>query len=460
MSEVKYSALILAWIGAWYLAGIMEYAPYTSLWYLPAGISMAAFIVLGKRALLPIFLAAAVIDPGLRNALTNSFDITELVTGLLFSLVHTSAYAIGGGLARYYFFRLNHGDFPRKTIAILVAFGISSGLAACSGIAVLLFVDRPIMYQPLEGIIVWWLGDLIGCLVFTPLAVIVLSRIWPQFSPPINALVRLSYKAWNNILRYSAKVFLICLFVVLVMTTDAMMKLIEIPFFMFFLGVPLIWIIYTEHPYHGMLTLLVISLVMVFSLLFLQLYEHAIIYQFALGITAINAYLAMSVPRLMQQNQLLSDISMTDLLTGLVSQARLITVADNLLRKADLAPATHTLMTITIDNLQTINNSYGRAIGDHILIRTSDMLRTHSPNSAILARADSEAFLLLLLNTDQTTAKSLAKILKKELPKINHKGFEVPLRCSFNLIEVNSSEPFHQTLSKAIPSAPIASSSV
>jgi integral membrane sensor domain MASE1 len=230
MSEVKYSALILAWIGAWYLAGIMEYAPYTSLWYLPAGISMAAFIVLGKRALLPIFLAAAVIDPGLRNALTNSFDITELVTGLLFSLVHTSAYAIGGGLARYYFFRLNHGDFPRKTIAILVAFGISSGLAACSGIAVLLFVDRPIMYQPLEGIIVWWLGDLIGCLVFTPLAVIVLSRIWPQFSPPINALVRLSYKAWNNILRYSAKVFLICLFVVLVMTTDAMMKLIEIPF--------------------------------------------------------------------------------------------------------------------------------------------------------------------------------------------------------------------------------------
>lgn len=48
MSEVKYSALVVAWIGAWYLAGVMEYAPYTSLWYLPAGLSMAAFIVLGN----------------------------------------------------------------------------------------------------------------------------------------------------------------------------------------------------------------------------------------------------------------------------------------------------------------------------------------------------------------------------------------------------------------------------
>lgn len=460
MSEVKYSALILAWIGAWYLAGIMEYAPYTSLWYLPAGISMAAFIVLGKRALLPIFLAAAVIDPGLRNALTNSFDITELVTGLLFGLVHTSAYAIGGSLARYYFFRLNHGDFPRKTIAILVAFGISSGLAALAGVAVLLFVDRPIMYQPLEGIIVWWLGDLIGCLVFTPLAVIVLSRMWPQFSPPINALVRLRYPAWTNIIRYSGKVLLVCLFVVLVMTTDAKLKLIEIPFFMFFLGVPLIWIIYTEHPYHSVLTLLVISLVMVFGLLSLQLYHHAIIYQFALCITAINAYLAMSVPRLMQQNQLLSNITMTDLLTGLVSQSRLITVADNLLKNDDRKATRHILMTITIDNIQAINDSYGRAIGDHILIRTAEVLRTHSPNSTIIARADSEAFLLLLLNTEQKAAESLTKTLKQVLPKINHKGFVVPLRSSFRLIDVNSSEPFHQTLSKAITSAPIASSSV
>lgn len=460
MSEVKYSALILVWIGAWYLAGIMEYAPYTSLWYLPAGISMAAFIVLGKRALLPIFLAAAVIDPGLRNALTNSFDITELVTGLLFGLVHTSAYAIGGSLARYYFFRLNHGDFPRKSIAILVAFGISSGLAALAGVAVFLFVDRPIMYQPLEGIIVWWLGDLIGCLVFTPLAVIVLSRMWPQFSPPINALVRLRYPAWNNIMRYSGKVLLVCLFVVLVMTTDAKLKLIEIPFFIFFLGVPLIWIIYTEHPYHSVLTLLVISLVMVFGLLSLQLYQHAIIYQFALCITAINAYLAMSVPRLMQQNQLLSNITMTDLLTGLVSQSRLITVADNLLKNDDRKATRHILMTITIDNIQAINDSYGRAIGDHILIRTAEVLRTHSPNSTIIARADSEAFLLLLLNTERRGAESLTKTLKQVLPKINHKGFVVPLRSSFRLIDVNSSEPFHQTLSKAITSAPKASSSV
>src|SRR5690606_40942910 len=117
--------------------------------------------------------------------------------------------------------------------------------------------------------------------------------------------------------------------------------IVEMPFFMFFLGVPLIWIIYTEHPYHAALTLLFISAMMVVGLLMLDLHNHAVTYQYALCITAINAYLAMSVPRLMQQNRLLSEITMTDTLTGLASQAHLIALANNLMQQPARQGQTH-----------------------------------------------------------------------------------------------------------------------
>jgi diguanylate cyclase (GGDEF)-like protein len=452
MSELKYIGLIVVWIGAWHLAGVMEYAPYTSLWYLPAGLSMAAFIVLGKRALLPIFIAASLIDPELQDALSGNYDTTDLFTGMLFGLVHTSAYAIGGSFARYYFIRLGNGEFPRKTITLLVAFAISSGLAAIGGISVLVFTGGPMLYDALEGIITWWLGDLIGCLVVTPLAMGLFFRVWPQFSPPIHSFVNVEHPPQSDFLRFISKVLVVCLFAASVMVSDALLAISETPYFMFFLGVPLIWIIYTEHPYHAALTLLLISVLMVIGLLLLDLHNHAVIYQFALCMTAINAYLAMSVPRLMQQNLLLSEITMTDILTGLASQARLISLANKMLQQPHRQGQHHSLMRITIDNIHAINDSYGRAIGDQVIIATAKAIRGVIPPGSMLARADSEAYLLLLPNTNESTAKALIPLLKRCLPEIAHKGFVVPLRSSFSVVTVDSSVAFDQALTQTLSS--------
>lgn len=450
MSELKYGALIVVWITAWHLAGVMEYAPYTSLWYLPAGISMAAFIVLGKRALLPIFIAASLIDPELITAITSDYDAAHLFTGMLFGLVHTCSYALGGHFARHYFIRLGHGEFPRKTIILLVAFALSSALAAIAGVTILQFTGSPMLYTPFEGMITWWLGDLIGCLVVTPLAVIVLARAWPQFGPPIHAFASLAHPERSDMLRFTRKVFVVCAFVALIMGANAILPLSEIPYLMFFLGIPLIWIIYTEHPYHGAITLLIISVLMVIGLRMLDLHNAAVIYQFALCITAVNAYLAMAVPRLMQQNQLLSEVTMTDTLTGLASQAQLVALTHVLLQQPTRTGQHHTLVRITLDNIQTINDTYGRAVGDQVLIATAEALRAVIPSGAILARADSEAFLLVLPNTTEERAKALIPALKRSLPEVPHRGFVVPIRSSFMTIQVDSQQAFDHTLQRIL----------
>ena len=42
--------LALAWVAAWSLGRIQEYAPHASLWFPPAGLTFAALAVLGPRA--------------------------------------------------------------------------------------------------------------------------------------------------------------------------------------------------------------------------------------------------------------------------------------------------------------------------------------------------------------------------------------------------------------------------
>lgn len=451
MAEIKYGALILFWVCGWHLAGLMEYAPYTSLWYLPGGLSMAAFIVLGSRAIAPILIASILVNRDVFALLEGQVDTAAITVGLLFGLVHTCAYAIGGAFARVSFSRLGSGEFPRRLIIMLVAFALGSFLAALGGMSTLLFTSSTVMVTAIEGLLAWWLGDMIGCLVISPLAIALFSRFWPQYNPPFQAFSRIDHQERSHLLRFVAKVWLVVGFAAAVMLLNWLSTSANVAYFMFFVGIPLTWVIYTEHPLRGALALLVLSLIMVAGIQLLELHNEAVIYQFALCLTAINCYLAMAVPRLMQQNQLLSEVTMTDTLTGISSQAYFVNVVSTLQQQQPNNQ--HSLLILSIDNIATINATYGRALGDHVLIAIANALRQSIAKGTVLARADNEAFLIFLTNTDKTQAKAKIPWFKRCLPEISHDGFVVPLRSSFSVHTVDSQQSISQLLVTASPTS-------
>jgi len=190
---------------------------------------------------------------------------------------------------------------------------------------------------------------------------------------------------------------------------------------------------------------------MVAGIQLLELHNEAVIYQFALCLTAINCYLAMAVPRLMQQNQLLSEVTMTDTLTGISSQAYFVNVVSTLQQQQPNNQ--HSLLILSIDNIATINATYGRALGDHVLIAIANALRQSIAKGTVLARADNEAFLIFLTNTDKTQAKAKIPWFKRCLPEISHDGFVVPLRSSFSVHTVDSQQSISQLLVTASPTS-------
>lgn len=447
MTEIKYGALVVFWVLGWHLAGLMEYVPYTSLWYLPGGLSMAAFIVLGTRAIIPILIAATVINHDVIGLLDGRVDTAGITTGVLFGLVHTCSYALGGAFARASFSRLGSGEFPRRIIIMLVAFALSSFLAALGGMSTLIFTSSSSMVAPIEGLLAWWLGDMIGCLVVSPLAVALFSRFWPHYNPPFQAFSRIDHQEQSYLLRFVGKVTMVTLIAASIMLVNSISDISNIAYFMFFIGIPLTWIIYTEHPLRGAISLLVLSMTMVVGIQFLELYNEAVIYQFALCMTAINCYLAMAVPRLMQQNQLLSEVTMTDTLTGLSSQAYFVNVITALQQQQ--ANKQHSLLIISIDNIATINATYGRAMGDHVLIAIATALRQSIQQGTVLARADNEAFLIFLPNTEYAQAQAQITWFKRCLPEISHDGFVVPIRSSFSVHAVDSQQSIPRLLTTA-----------
>ena len=61
------TTLALAWVAAWSLGRIQEYAPHASLWFPPAGLTFAALAVLGPRAVPGV--TAAAVPPSDANSL-------------------------------------------------------------------------------------------------------------------------------------------------------------------------------------------------------------------------------------------------------------------------------------------------------------------------------------------------------------------------------------------------------
>lgn len=103
LSSFRYLALISLWLLIWWAAMLMEYQPYISLWYPPAGLSLAAFILIGRRAFLPILAATLVAGFWMYLQEQSSLPwLSQAQNSLILGTAHAVAYALGG----FYFRRL------------------------------------------------------------------------------------------------------------------------------------------------------------------------------------------------------------------------------------------------------------------------------------------------------------------------------------------------------------------
>lgn len=118
---------------------------------------------------------------------------------------------------------------------------------------------------------------------------------------------------------------------------------------------------------------------------------------------------------LLKQKSIMSKLAVHDELTGLYNRRYLLSRMDEELARAARYRSPLTCMIIDVDDFKKINDTYGHAAGDRVLIDLSDLLKKFVRETDVVARYGGEEFIILLPETDIPGSVSFAERLLEQV---------------------------------------------
>lgn len=122
------------------------------------------------------------------------------------------------------------------------------------------------------------------------------------------------------------------------------------------------------------------------------------------------AEMALHNSELRDQSNRFRELSHRDQLTGLLNRHGMVEAIEQLFADPDRVLS---LLVLDIDHFKSINDRYGHDVGDRILARLGARLLSHTRQSDYAARWGGEEFVLLLPDTEEAAAASLADKLRE-----------------------------------------------
>jgi diguanylate cyclase (GGDEF)-like protein len=128
---------------------------------------------------------------------------------------------------------------------------------------------------------------------------------------------------------------------------------------------------------------------------------------------------------LSKQKQLeaqLRTMSLTDDLTGLYNRRGFFTLAEQQLKMAKRLKRGVLLLYADIDNLKTINDTYGHSKGASAIIDTANILKSTYRESDIIARIGGDEFVAFPVGALEDNAEAITTRLKNNIDAHNKKN--------------------------------------
>ncbi|KFF48296.1 hypothetical protein GY26_14800 [Gammaproteobacteria bacterium MFB021] len=431
---LRHLLLVLAWLALWRLSALMEYAPHASLWFPPAGLSFAALLVLGWRALPSLIVSCLLATFWVDQLYAMHQSPHELLkAGLAFGLAHCSAYGIGAWALRSVLGRQAEITTLSLVPLFLVTACLSALAATLMGILALEMTGL-LVWTELSAIwLPWWIGDMAGVIVLAPLFLAALSWRYAALSPWLGGLdFQLPHRPS---VAFIGKL-LLCLGLLSVVTlADAYTQDPDVAFAMFFLIIPLMWVVYTESAFRSALSLALFALTTALWVAGLGLIEQSMTYQFALCVIATSGYFGFAVPALTARNRQLSELASRDPLTGVFTRRAFFDKAVQVHAEARRRASPLALLVLDMDHFKRINDSYGHDVGDQTLILLCHAVLGRMSPQHLFGRFGGDEF-LLLLDSDLDTAQETSDHLQQQISRLRVPGTQQPLSATIGVTEL------------------------
>ncbi len=147
----------------------------------------------------------------------------------------------------------------------------------------------------------------------------------------------------------------------------------------------------------------------------------------------LRAFMARTLLAQFHLEQRLREQANTDGLTGLLQRNRFLKLARSALVAAYSEQQTASLLYVDADHFKQINDDYGHAAGDAVLIALATALRTHSRPTDLIGRMGGEEFALLLPGVGLQQAGDRAEQLRLAASQIQRPNG--PLTISIGIAE-------------------------
>lgn len=415
-----WSAVFLFWVGTFYAARLLEYAPLASLWFPPAAVTFAAFAVFRWRAL-PALLAAACVASWStwarqRDLSGIDYGVAEvLLNAALFAAAHCVPYWLAAEAVLRSISAPQTPSIARTVAVFLLSGMLAAALAALAGACVTVDVGLAAEGERWPLVLPWLIGDYVGLLVSGPLLLLALRWLAGELRLPVaqrlyafDGIPRPPRSLRSLMLKLGGTLGVAALALVAVAQAPSNEPLL---FLVFAAIVMQLWIVHTQGALEALVSVALFSLTVVVSVAALDLGQIALNLQLAIMTQAAASYFALTVPVLYADNALLRSRLIRDALTGAYSRHFFVDLSQQAIARARQRGQPVSMLMIDLDHLKAINDRHGHAAGDRALVDVVRLCQASLGPNDLLGRLGGDEFCALLPGQDGKSAAAAAAAL-------------------------------------------------
>lgn len=367
----------------------------------PAGLALAAFLVLGSRVWPAIFISAF---------LVNVTTAGSVATSVCIAAGNTLEGAVGAYLVE----RFARGRHAFQSVRDVFRFAVlaavmSTAVSATCGVTSLALGGFAPWAAYGSVWLTWWLGDAAGDLVVAPCAI-----LW-SVSPRVR---------WRRRRAFEAGSLLVSLGLVAAMVFGGRFPSPVQNYPLEFLCVPfLMWAAFRFGQREVSTAVVLLSGIAIWGTLrgfgpFVRdtQNESLLLLQAFMAVTAVTSLvLAAVVWERRAAEKRLRRLAVSDPLTGLGNYRRLITALASEMKRSQRTERPFAMLLLDVDDLKGINDRHGHLAGNRALCRVADALRVSCRSIDTAARFGGDEFALILPETAELAARTVARRISDEL---------------------------------------------